>query len=206
MTSSPRIEALFLDIGGVLLTGGWDRGARRRAAERFGFDLAEMDERHHLTFDAYETGKLDLDGYLERVVFYANRNFTIGAFKEFMFEQSKPYPETIDFMRRIKARHRLRVAAVSNEGRELTEYRIRKFALDSLIDAFVCSGLVHLRKPDADIFRLAFDVIQVPAERGVYIDDRPLFVEVASGLGLRGIVHSELATTQRALEELGLPL
>jgi putative hydrolase of the HAD superfamily len=199
-----HITTLFLDIGGVLLTNGWDRSARQRAAEAFGLDYHEMDERHHLTFDTYEEGKLGLDDYLDRVVFYQDRSFTREVFKSFMFDQSKPYPDMLVLVRRLKAQHNLKVAAVSNEGRELTIFRIQKFGLNALFDAFVSSCFVHYRKPDMDIYRIALDLIQTPPEQIAYIDDRSLFVDVASELGIHSIVHSSYASTRAALAQLGL--
>src|SRR3990172_9573399 len=129
MISSSPITTLFLDIGGVLLTNGWDRGIRLLASEKFGLDYKEMDERYHLTFDTYEEGKLSLDEYLKRVVFYQPRDFTPDVFKAFMYAQSQPFPEMIDLMRGLKTQHGLQVAAVSNEGRELTTYRVQQFKL-----------------------------------------------------------------------------
>lgn len=204
MTPSQPIRILFLDIGGVLLTNGWDRRARRRAAERFDLDPDAFDERHHLTFDAYETGGLTLDEYLRRTVFHQTRAFTPAAFREFMFAQSKPFPEMLDLCRRVKTRHRLRTAAVSNEGRELTEHRVARFDLGSLIDFFISSCFVHVRKPDTEIYRMALDVAQVPPEQAAYIDDRALFVEVARNLGIRGIHHEDAASTRDKLAALGL--
>ena len=198
------ITTLFLDIGGVLLTNGWDRTMRRRAAERFELDYEDMDDRHHLTFDTYEEGKLSLEDYLGRVVFYEPRPFSRDAFKQFMFEQSQPKPEMIELVRQLKERHHLKVAAVSNEGRELTVHRIRTFRLDEFIDFFISSCFVHIRKPDPDIFRLALDCAQAQPERVVYIDDRKMFVEVAGSLGIRGIHHVDMAVTRRALVEKGL--
>lgn len=206
MTASSSINTLFLDIGGVLLTNGWDREARTRAAQKFELDYNEMDERHHLTFDTYEEGKLSLDEYLTRVVFYEKRPFTRGDFRTFMFAQSQPFSDMLDLIRRLKSQYRLRLAAVSNEGRELTVYRVQHFQLESLIDFFISSCFVHYRKPDADMYRIALDIAQTPSEQVVYIDDRALFVEVAQGLGIRGIVHKDLAGTQKALAELGLKL
>ncbi len=200
------INTLFLDIGGVLLTNGWDRGARTRAAQKFDLDKEEMDERHHLTFDTYEEGKLSLDEYLTRVVFHEKRSFTREDFRSFMFAQSQPFPDMIDLMCTLKSQYKLRLAAVSNEGRELTEYRVRQFQLKSFIDFFIFSCFVHYRKPDADMYRIALEVAQTPPEQVVYIDDRALFVEVAQGLGIRGIVHKDTASTQKALAELGLKL
>jgi len=200
------ITALFLDVGGVLLTNGWDRAMRARAAEHFGLDQTEMDERHHLTYDTYEEGKLGLDEYLTRVVFHRERPFSREEFTAFMFAQSQPFPEMIDLVRSLKARYRLRVAVVSNEGRELTQHRIGRFALGDVVDLFVASCFVHCRKPDPDIYRIALDLTQTPPEQVAYIEDRPMFVEVARGLGLRGIHHTSYEGTRAALAQLGLLL
>jgi len=206
MTSSLPITTLFLDIGGVLLTNGWDRGMRILASEKFGLDYAEMDERHHLTFDTYEEGKLSLDEYLHRVVFYQERSFSVEEFKTFMYAQSQPFPEMIELIRKLKTQHSLQVAAVSNEGRELTTYRVQQFKLGTFIDFFISSCFVHYRKPDADLYHIALDIAQVSPEQVVYIDDRAMFVEVAQGLGIQGIIHRRYETTQKALESFGLSL
>ena len=200
------ITTLFLDIGGVLLTNGWDRAARKRAAENFNLDLDELNERHHLTFDTYEEGKLSLDAYLDRVVFYQERSFSKEDFRRFMFDQSQPYQEMIDLIYGIRRNYGLKVAAVSNEGRELTVYRIKKFRLGELMDFFVSSCFVHYRKPDEDIYRIALDMSQTSPERVAYIDDRALFVEVAKGLGIYGIQHEGYASTRERLAEFGLSL
>jgi putative hydrolase of the HAD superfamily len=203
MTAS-QITTLFLDIGGVLLTNGWDRYARQRAATQFGLDHGEMDERHHLTFDTYEEGKLSLDEYLNRVVFYQPRPFSRDDFKAFIYAQSQPFQEMIDLVRALKERYHLKVAVVSNEGRELTIYRVQKFELGTFVDFFVSSCFVHFRKPDADIFRIALDIAQVQPSEVIYIEDRPMFVQIAQGLGLHGIRHTSFESTRAALESAGL--
>jgi putative hydrolase of the HAD superfamily len=203
-TKHEQIAGLFLDIGGVLLTNGWDHIMRCKAAEEFDLDYDEMNERHHLTFDTYEEGKLDLATYLNRVVFYKERSFSPDDFRDFMFAQSKPYQEMIDLVSGLKARYNLKTVAVSNEGRELTVYRNKKYGLGSFIDTFISSCFVHFRKPDEDIFRMALDVSEVAPAACVYIEDRPMFVEVAQGLGIHGIWHRDYETTKAALEDLGL--
>jgi putative hydrolase of the HAD superfamily len=201
---APAITCAFLDVGGVLLTDGWDHRARRRAAANFKLEWAEMEQLHRLVFDAYEDGKLTLEDYLGRVVFHQKRPFTRAQFRRFMFAQSKPYPEMIELAARFKARHGLKVVVVSNEGRELNDYRIRKFHLDGLVDSFVSSCFVHLRKPDAEIFRLALDIAQTPARQVVYIENTPMFVQVAEDLGIRGILHTDYRSTRAKLASLGL--
>jgi putative hydrolase of the HAD superfamily len=204
MNRAIPITTLFLDIGGVLLTNGWDHHARKRAVTNFKLESAEMEDRHHLTFDTYEEGKLSLEEYLSWVVFYKQQPFTRAQFRRFMFAQSKPYPEMIELVTRLKVRHGLKIAVVSNEGRELNAYRIRKFKLDGLVDFFISSCFVHLRKPDADIFRLALDIAQVPSNQVVYIDNTQMFVQIAEGLGIRSILHTDYKSTCAKLASFGL--
>nr|WP_211922539.1 HAD family hydrolase [Solidesulfovibrio aerotolerans] len=181
------------------MTNGWDRQARAEAARVFHLDAAETDERHHLTFDAYEEGKLSLDDYLDRTVFYVPRSFTKDAFRDFMLSRSKPLPEMFGYVRDLKARHGIKIVIVNNEGRELNQYRIKAFGLGCFVDAFVSSCFVHMRKPDADIFRVALDIAQTDPADAAYIDDRAMFVDVAATLGIRGVVHRDAATTAREL-------
>lgn len=202
----PVIRALFLDIGGVLGTNGWDRPLRVKAAAKYKLDFDEMNERHHLTFDTYEEGKLTLDEYLKRVIFYQKCSFSCDEFKEFMLEGSQPFPEMIGFFRSLKSEHNLKVVAVSNEGRELNAHRIKKFGLESLCDFYISSAFVHFRKPDVDIYKMALDVAQVPREEIVYVDDRAMFVEVATSLGIRSIHHTNLNNTKEKLASMGLAL
>jgi putative hydrolase of the HAD superfamily len=200
------IRALFLDIGGVLLTNGWDREARMLAAKTFDLDLEEMDDLHHLNFDTYEEGKLSLEQYMSRVVFHRKRPFTPDQFRKFMLARSKPFPQMIELVRTLKARHGLRIAVVSNEGRELNAYRIRKFKLASFVDCFISSCFVHLRKPDEDIFRMALDIAQVSASQVAYVEDRLQFVQVAKTLGMHAIHHLDYESTRTKLASLGLKL
>jgi putative hydrolase of the HAD superfamily len=198
------ITTLFLDIGGVLLTDGWGHHARRRAARTFALDWAEMEERHLLNFATYEAGKLTLWEYLARVIFYQKRAFTQAQFRRFLFAQSKPYPQMLELVRNLKAKYGLKTVVLSNEARELNAYRIRKFKLDGFVDAFVSSCYVHLHKPDVDIFRLALDIAQTPARQIAYIENTPMFVQIAEGLGIRGIVHTDYRSTRAKLGLLGL--
>jgi putative hydrolase of the HAD superfamily len=204
MKRAKDITTLFLDIGGVLLTNGWDHNARKLAAREFDLDLGEMEGRHHLTFDTYEIGKLSLGEYLRRVVFYQEQPFTPAQFKKFMFAQSKPFSQMIQLVRTLKAQHGLKIAVVSNEGRELNSFRIRKFKLDGFVDFFISSCFVHFRKPDEDIYRIALDIAQVPAHQVIYIEDQPMFVQIAEGLGIRAIRHTDYKSTCAKLATFGL--
>jgi len=199
-----RIACIFVDIGGVLLTNGWDHIARRRAAKHFKLGWAEMDERHRLNFEIHEQGKLSFEDYLSRVVFYEKRPFTRAQFRSFMCAQSRAFPEMIDLIAQLKVRYSLKVAVVSNESRELNASRISEFKLNRFVDFFISSCYVQLRKPDVAIFKLALDTSQARAQEIVYIENTPLFVEVAEGLGIQSILHTDYRSTCARLGSLGL--
>lgn len=206
MQKDHGVTTLLLDIGGVLLSNGWDRRMRKSAAQHFDLDYEEMNERHHLTFDAYEKGHLSLEDYLDRVVFHEKRRFTRKEFKEFMFDQSQPYPEMLTLIRQLKQRYQLKTVAVSNEARELNAHRINKFALSEVIDFFVSSCYVHIRKPDPGIFRMALDMAQISERQAVYLDDREMFIDVARELGIHAIHHTSYEVTRAALADFGFVL
>jgi putative hydrolase of the HAD superfamily len=204
MKKTAPITCLFVDIGGVLLTNGWDHQARRRAAKHFDLNWAEMQERHELNFEIHEADKITFQEYLDRVVFWQKRPFTRAEFRHFMFAQSKPFAEMIELVRNLKAIYKLKVFVVSNEAREVNAYRIRQFKLAKFVDAFISSCFVHLRKPDAEIFRLALDIAQVPASQIVYIENTPLFVQIAESLGIRSVLHTDYKSTAAKLVAFGL--
>ena len=204
MKKATAITCVFLDIGGVLLTDGWDHLARRRAARNFKLEWAEMEDRHRLAFEIFEAGKISLEEYLSLVVFHQKRTFTRNQFRRYMFAQSKAFPEMIELVSQLKLNLGLKIAIVSNEARELNAYRIDKFRLNRVADCFISSCFVHIRKPDADIFRLALDIAQAPARQVLYIDNTPMFVQIAEGLGIRSILHTDYASTCAKLASFGL--
>ena len=204
MKKTVLTTTLFLDVGGVLLTNGWDHHARRRAAKHFKLNWVEMQERHELNFEIQEEDKITFQEYLDRVIFWQKRPFTRAEFRQFMFAQSRPFNEMIELVRNLKAKYRLKIIVVSNEAREVNAYRIHQFKLDRFVDAFISSCFVHLRKPDADIFRLALDIAQVPARQIVYIENTPLFVQIAERLGIRSILHTDYQSTSAKLAAFGL--
>ncbi len=163
-----------------------------------------MEERHGLNFETHEDDKTTFKEYLDRVVFYQKRMFTRAEFRRFMLAQSKPCTRMIELVRSLKAKYGLKIIVVSNESRELNAYRIRQFKLAGFVDAFISSCFVHLRKPDADIFKLALDIAQTPARQIVYIENTPMFVQVAEGLGIRSILHTDYKSTCAKLASFGL--
>jgi putative hydrolase of the HAD superfamily len=206
MTSSSTITTLFVDMGKVLLSDSWGPARRQRAGDLFGFDLEAAAARSQLTFEVYEQGKISLDEFVNWVIISQGHAIDREAFKEFMLDQSHPHPDMIELVRRLKALYGLKVVMVTNDGREFILRRIQHFGLAEFVDCFIVSCFVGCRKPDPDIYRMALDITQAQPSQVVYIDDQVLFVEVAQSLGIRGIHHTDYASTRAALVEFGLSL
>ena len=198
------VTTLFLDVGGVLLTNGWDHLARKRAARNFNLNWAEMDERHRLVFETHEEGKLTFQEYLGWVVFYEKRGFTRDQFRDFMLAQSKPFPRMLELITQLKHRHSLKIVVVSNESRAVNAYRIRTFHLERFVDTFISSCFVRMRKPDKNIFRLALDLAQTAPEQAIFIDNTAMFVEIAERFGIHGVLHVDHESTRAKLASFGL--
>jgi putative hydrolase of the HAD superfamily len=195
---------MFWDIGGVLLTNGWDTDARQRAAAHFGIEYQEFQTRHEMLKNAFETGRLSLESYLRKAVFYAPRPFSFQDFQQFMFAQSQLLGATLDWVRTLAATGRYRLYALNNESRELHEYRVRTFGLDEVFRAFFTSCYLGQVKPDEEIYLNALGMAARPREHALFIDDRALNVEPAEVLGLRAILFRGLDDLRDRLKEHGV--
>jgi putative hydrolase of the HAD superfamily len=200
-----EVNTLLFDMGGVLLTNGWDRAARRLAVERFHLDPEEFEDRHELVLHAFEIGEVTLSEYLQRTVFYRERPFTREEFKDFLFEQSRPLPGSLDLLGELAAPRRFLIAALNNESLELNEYRIARFGLRNYFSAFFSSCYLGIRKPDAGIYELAISITQRAPQECVFIDDRELNLECARELGMHVIQFHGAVQLREDLAKLGIP-
>jgi putative hydrolase of the HAD superfamily len=200
----PEITTLFWDIGGVILTNGWDHNSRMAAVQMFGLDWEEFRERHDLSFPAFDAGQITLNQYLDRTLFYRERRFTREEFTAFMFAQSKEYAETRAVLSDVAGTGKYYVASINNEPRELNQYRIEAFNLRKDFQAFFSSCYLNARKPEETIYQIALEVTQRSPENSVFIDDRTLNLENPRRLGMH-VVHHQHATQLRAdLQALGI--
>jgi len=200
----PEITAIFWDVGGVLLTNAWDRAQRQRALRHFHLDEAEFDDRHEMLVSSFERGKIGLQEYLERTIFYRSRPFTPQAFKDLMFSLSQPCPENLQLARELAGSRKYLMGTVNNESTELNLYRIHTFGLREIFSLFVSSCFVGYRKPEAGIYRLALAITQRPPEECCFIDDRPLNLDSASRIGMHAIRMENATQLRRDLKELGI--
>lgn len=199
-----EIRAMFWDVGGVLLTNAWDHEERAKALDKFQIDAKDFQSRHELLVSSFERGKITLDEYLERAVFYKPRSFTIESFREYMFSLSQPYPDVLKFAQALSNSGKYLMGTINNESRELNYYRMERFGLRETFRLFFSSCFVGLRKPEKDIYRLALETTQIPAENCCFIDDRPLNLECAQQMGMLTIQMQGLDRLRADLSRLGV--
>jgi putative hydrolase of the HAD superfamily len=194
-----EIHAIFWDVGGVLLTNAWDHTERAAALEHFRLDEKEFHGRHEMVV-SFERGKISLDDYLDRTVFYRSRSFTREEFRDYMLSLSRPMTDVLTFARDLAASGKYFMGTINNESRELNLYRIKKFGLRDIFRVFVSSCFVGLRKPESGIYRLALEITQINPEQCCFIDDRALNLECAAKLGMRTI---QMQTLEQLRGDLG---
>jgi putative hydrolase of the HAD superfamily len=199
-----KVNTLFWDNGGVILTNGWDRTSRRAAVEKFQLDWADFEDRHELMLNAFETGRATLEEYLRRTVFYRQRAFAPDDFKKFMFEQSQPFPESLEFLGKLAQTRPYLMASLNNESREINEYRIHTFHLRDYFQAFFSSCYLGVRKPEEQIYRLALEIAQREPEECILIDDRGLNLECAREIGMHTIQFKDLGQLRQDLAQQGI--
>ncbi len=201
-----RFTTVLWDVGGVLLTNGWDHNERKAVLEKLHIaDLDEFEARHPEPNDLWEKGTIDFDEYLRRTVFYREQPFTPKILKAAIEAESVLLPDSgVPVLEELHAAGGLLLGQLNNESRELNDMRLQRFGLDKLFSVFFCSGYVGLRKPDAAIFRLALEVLQKPADQVLFIDDRPHNAATARGLGIHGIHYTGSAALRAELKQLGL--
>jgi putative hydrolase of the HAD superfamily len=203
------ISALFWDVGGVLLSNAWDHEQRQQTLKQFCLinedeDEAEFESRHEMLVSSFERGKISLEDYLERTIFYRPRPFTIEAFTQHMFSLSQPYPDTLRLAKELARSGRYLMSTLNNESKELNLFRIQTFGLREIFSLFVSSCFVGLRKPEEGIYRLALEITQRPPEECCFIDDRALNLNGAAKLGMHVIQMKDAEQLRRELQTLGV--
>jgi putative hydrolase of the HAD superfamily len=201
-----QVTAVFLDMGGVILSNGWDRNARREAAVKFHLDWEDFEDRHELMLHAFETGEIGLDEYLNRTVFYRERPFTKEQFIEFIHAQSQPIPETLAVLKRLATTESCLIGALNNESRDLNEFRIKHFMLREYFDVFLSSCYLGVRKPDEAIYRLALSITQRVPKECIFVDDRELNLECAREMGMHTIHFQHAAQLEKDLHHYDIEL
>jgi len=198
-------DVILFDVGGVLLTNGWDHRERAVVAKQFSLDLAQFEALHAAHYDAWERDSINVDAYMDLTVFYEPRSFSKAAFYDAICAQSVELPDgALGVLHEVATTCNSIVGALNNEARETNDFRFEKFGLRDVFDVALSSCYLGLRKPEAAIYKRALDILGRPAERVLFIDDRAENVAGATGVGMTGIVFKGAGELRGELVELGV--
>ncbi len=201
------ISTIVWDVGGVLLTNGWDHKERYAVIDHFALDRDTFEQRHAVVNDAWEKDQMTVNEYLQETVFYEPRAFSLAEFIAVMKDQSKILEDTgIRILRRMAASQDLVLAVLNNESRVLNDHRVKEFDLVDCFDCFLSSCYIGMRKPDTKMYRFALDVLQRNPEEVVFIDDREANVQAAISVGIRGVRFQGEQHLAAYLADLGVSL
>jgi putative hydrolase of the HAD superfamily len=196
-------DVILFDVGGVLLTNGWDHGERAAAVEHFHLDPAAFEARHPQPYDAWERGAVPMKSYLDATVFYEPRSFSYCDFFTFIRAQSKLLPDgALGILKELAASDKCLLGVLNNEARETNEYRFETFGLRSYIKVALSSCYLGMRKPGMEIYQRALDILGRPAQRILFVDDREENVAGAAQAGMRAIRFDGADALRRELGAL----
>jgi putative hydrolase of the HAD superfamily len=198
-------DVILFDVGGVLLTNGWDHHERTVVLEHFGLDFAAFEARHPIPYRAWDLGNISVEAYLDATVFYEPRSFSRDEFFAFALAQSLPLPDgALGILGEVAASGKFLLGALNNEPRETNEYRFERYGLRNFFRVALSSCYLGLRKPDAAIYRRALDILGRPAERILFIDDRLKNVVGAEAAGMKAIHFESTEGLRSELVSLGV--
>jgi len=186
----PPIEAVLVDVGGVLVLPDHDRiaGAFERAGVRV--DQSRLDRAHYAGVAAlteFTEGDRDIwvaynrayaracdapEDAVDEVVEHLLNEFATGEV------WSRIVPGSVDALRRLGALG-MHLAIVSNADGN-AEQRLRDDAVCQVgpgpgasVEVILDSTVVGIAKPDARIFDLALDALGVTPDRAIHVGDTP---------------------------------
>jgi putative hydrolase of the HAD superfamily len=196
-------DVILFDVGGVLLTNGWDHCERAAVLNHFDLEIAEFEKRHPEPNNAWERDLITAETYLDETVFYEPRSFSHEEFLAAIFAQSVELPHGgLGILKELAASGKYMLGCLNNEAREPNEYRFRTFGLGQYFEVAFSSCYVGLRKPKNAIYRRALDILGTPPERILFIDDRQENVAAAAAAGIQTIRFDGADTLRQQLEYL----
>jgi len=196
-------DVILFDIGGVLLTNGWDHQERAAIVDQFHLDSAAFEAHHARAFEAWERGEISISEYLDAVVFYEPRSFTREEFFNAICAQSKDLPdEAMRILKELAASDKCMIGSLNNEARETHEFRVEKFGLRQYLTFTCTSCYMGMRKPDPEIYRRTLGILGKRAERSLFIDDRLENVAAAAAVGMKAIRFTGADALRRDLQTL----
>ncbi len=198
MDDRDGVDVLLLDVGGVIVPPA-NPAAVARVERALGLVTGELGA---LLYEwepwyALSTGRTDVAAYWAALGARVGwEPAALASLLRPVWEPAGIDPEVIGLVRAVRSR--MRVAVLSNATLAL-ERQLAGFGVRDLFDPIINSARVGLRKPDPRIFQHAIDVLGVPANRILFVDDKQRNTRVAEDLGIPGVVYTAAPDLRDAL-------
>ena len=195
------ISTIIFDLGKVLVDFSYAEflpllrrvGASIKDADDFALQVGLVD---------YEEGRIDSREFFQRVNALLDNPLDQAVLETAWCSIFTPIPQMLNMARQL--RRQLKTAILSNTSELHWRYLCDRFQLDSFCDNRLASFELGAMKPDADIYRLAAERLNLRAENLVFIDDRHVNVESARACGWQAIQHQSYGQTREELLHLGI--
>ncbi len=205
--SSQQIRTIFWDLGGVLLTNGWDVHQRAHVLSSLGVNLPAYEAVHDIYNYFWERGLASAQDFFRDTVLLPNPQLqlTFDQLWPLVCAESKIlHPECFDILAALQASGRYRLATLNNESRELNAHRLDAFDLRRFFSYFLCSGYLHEMKPAPGFYRYAIEISGLPPSSALFIDDKDENCAAARALGMQTILFESPGQLQHELHHLGI--
>jgi epoxide hydrolase-like predicted phosphatase len=198
------IKAVIFDLGGVIVRTEY-QAPRQHLAERFGMEYDDIDKvvfggGANSSAARASIGEITEDEHWLNVMKLLKQPASeYERIRDEFFGGDVIDHEILDFLRSIKPK--FKVALISNAWSGLRNYIVRE-KFDDVFDHMIISAEVGVAKPDAKIYHIALEQLQVQPEEAVFVDDFIENIEACEEIGMEAIHFKHPTTAIQQLKEL----
>ncbi|BAM01423.1 MULTISPECIES: HAD family hydrolase [Caldilinea] len=193
------MDSILFDLGNVLVH--YDhRRALTALAGLYGVDAEEVLNLYQAIASAFGTGRIAPEEVVHRFNECFGVERSLESFTEAFCSGLARNDAALAYAVSLQQEDALAIGAISNTNALHVAWldahvpELREF------DLVMMSNEVGIHKPDPQIFELAMELLNIPAEQILYIDDLAENVEAARRLGMAGVVHFDWIKTRRQIE------
>ncbi|HEV2483984.1 MAG TPA: HAD family phosphatase [Terracidiphilus sp.] len=200
------LRAVVFDYG-MVLTGPPDPTAYAALLRITGLTSARLDSYYWVDRNAYDEGELTGLAFWQKISHDAGLNLDQSAIEELNLWDARMWTTQNDAMlawqQQLKQRGVL-TAILSNMGDNVHANMEREFDWLSRFDVLVWSYQLRMVKPDPAIYRYVLKKLGTRPEETLFIDDKPVNIEAAHALGMKGMVFTTVEQLRADLVDTGL--
>jgi putative hydrolase of the HAD superfamily len=200
------LRAIVFDYG-MVLTGPPDPAAYEALQRISGLSAERLERFYWADRHAYDEGKLTGLAFWQKIMSDAGLSLDEATIAELNGWDARMWttqnPAMVAWQATLKKRGLL-TAILSNMGDSVHESIERAFEWIAGFDVRVWSYQLKVAKPDAAIYEHTLAMLGTRPEETLFLDDKPVNIEAAHALGIKGLVFSDVERLRADLMAAGL--